>query len=169
MTAQRAQVRLYSDGGAEPNPGKGGFGVILKYGRVVKEWSGSYVLTTNNRMELMAIIFGLAQLTRPVEVHVYSDSKYVVDAMNKGWAAKWKRNGWMRNKKDRAENSDLWNQLLKFCDVHTVHFNWVKGHAGHPENERCDALATHAIKNQQAIDDTGYVPKGEEGSVGGLF
>ncbi len=152
-------VYLYSDGGADPNPGKGGFGVILNYKGHIKEFARGFTLTTNNRMELMAIIFGLKQLKKKSKVIVYSDSKYIVDAINKGWAKKWRQNNWFRNKKEKAINVDLWQQLLDLMSFHDVEFNWVKGHNGHPENERCDALATMALNSDQLAEDPGYVTK----------
>lgn len=152
-------IYLYSDGGADPNPGKGGFGVILKHKGFVKEFARGFILTTNNRMELMAIIFGLKQLKTEAIVQVYSDSKYIVDAVNKGWVRKWEANNWFRNKKEKAINIDLWEQLLEQLSIHEVEFNWVKGHNGHPENERCDALATLALNSNKLVEDTGYIPK----------
>jgi ribonuclease HI len=135
---------LYSDGACSGNPGPGGYGVLLKYGDHCKELSGGFANTTNNRMELTAVIKGLESLKEPCEVTVVSDSRYIVDAMEKGWARKWRANGWKRNKKDPALNPDLWAQLLDRCVKHTVRFQWVNGHAGHPENERCDQLAVAA-------------------------
>ena len=135
---------LYSDGACSGNPGPGGYGVILKYGDHGKELSGGFANTTNNRMELIAVIKGLQSLKEPCDVTVVSDSRYIVDAMENGWARKWRANGWKRNKKDPALNPDLWAQLLDLCQKHTVRFQWVNGHAGHPENERCDQLAVAA-------------------------
>jgi ribonuclease HI len=138
------QVTLYTDGACSGNPGPGGYGAILSYSGKEKELSGGFRNTTNNRMELMGVIAGLASLKEPCTVTVVSDSKYVVDAMRNGWAAKWRQNGWKRNKKDHALNPDLWGRLLDLCAKHTVTFTWVNGHAGHPENERCDMLAVEA-------------------------
>ena len=141
------KVSIYTDGAAIGNPdGPGGYGVVLEYvdpkGELhVKELSGGYVRTTNNRMELTAVIAGLSALKYPCEVTITSDSKYVIDAIQQGWAKKWRAQGWMRNKKEKALNPDLWETLLDLLDVHDVTFRWVKGHAGHPENERCDELA----------------------------
>ncbi len=135
------QVELYTDGACSGNPGAGGWGAILRFGPHEKELSGGEGNTTNNRMELSAVIAGLSALKEPCAVTVYSDSKYIVDAVTQGWAEKWKQNGWMRNKKDKALNPDLWEALLSLLKTHQVTFVWVKGHAGHPENERCDALA----------------------------
>ena len=138
-------VTIYTDGACSGNPGPGGWGVILSYKGHKKELSGGERQTTNNRMELTAVIEGLSALTRPCRVNVVTDSKYVVDAITLGWARKWRAQGWMRNKKEKALNPDLWEALLNLLDRHEVTFTWVKGHAGHPENERCDALAVAAI------------------------
>jgi ribonuclease HI len=135
---------LYSDGACSGNPGPGGYGVILKYGEQFKELSGGFAHTTNNRMELLAVIKGLESLKEPCDVTVVSDSRYIVDAMEKGWARKWRANGWKRNRKEAALNPDLWARMLDLCDTHAVRFQWVNGHAGHPENERCDQLAVTA-------------------------
>ena len=135
------KVELYTDGACSGNPGPGGWGTILKSGGHVKELSGGEPNTTNNRMELTAVIAGLSALKYPCEVTITSDSKYVIDAIQQGWAKKWRAQGWMRNKKEKALNPDLWETLLDLLDVHDVTFRWVKGHAGHPENERCDELA----------------------------
>lgn len=141
------EVLMYTDGACSGNPGPGGFGTILKYGKHEKEISGGEAVTTNNRMELSAVIAGLKALKEPCKVSIYSDSKYVVDAVNLGWAEKWKKNGWKRSNKEPALNIDLWEKLLALINIHNVSFHWVKGHAGHPENERCDALAVAESKN----------------------
>lgn len=133
-------IIIYTDGGALNNPGPGGYGVvILEKGRR-RELSGGFRLTTNNRMELTACIVGLLSLKRPSRVTLFSDSKYVVDGLTKGWAERWRKNGWMRTKKDLAENADLWARLLELYETYDVEMRWVKGHAGVPENERCDQL-----------------------------
>ncbi|MBR5517709.1 MAG: ribonuclease HI [Clostridia bacterium] len=134
-------VYLYTDGACSGNPGPGGYGAILKYGKHEKEICGGDENTTNNRMELLGVIKGLEALNEPCHVVLTSDSKYVIDALSLGWAEKWKQNGWMRNKKDAALNPDLWERLLQLTSIHEMEYNWVKGHAGHPENERCDQLA----------------------------
>ena len=134
-------VTIYTDGACSGNPGPGGYGAILMYGQHKKELSGGDPNTTNNRMELMGVITALKALNRPCQVNLYTDSQYVVNAIEKGWAKKWQANGWMRNKKDRALNPDLWEQLLTELARHEMHYTWVKGHAGHPENERCDEMA----------------------------
>ena len=134
-------VYLYTDGACSGNPGPGGYGAILKYGKHEKEICGGDENTTNNRMELLGVIKGLEALNEPCHVVLTSDSKYVIDALSLGWAEKWKQNGWMRNKKDAALNPDLWDRLLQLTSIHEMEYHWVKGHAGHPENERCDQLA----------------------------
>ena len=138
------KVTIYSDGACSGNPGPGGFGVILSYNGVKKELSGGYRRTTNNRMELMAAIAGLEALRESCSVTMVTDSRYVVDGIEKGWARRWKARGWMRNNKEPALNPDLWERLLAAVDRHSVKFTWVQGHAGHPENERCDSLAVAA-------------------------
>lgn len=135
------EVYIYTDGACRGNPGPGGWGVILKCEGKEKELSGGEENTTNNRMEMTAVIKGLQALKTECKVTVFSDSKYIVDAINLGWAEKWKRNGWYRNKKEKALNVDLWEILIGLLDKIEVQFVWVKGHAGHAENERCDKLA----------------------------
>ncbi len=135
------KVEIFTDGACKGNPGPGGWGAILRYKDVEKEISGGEADTTNNRMELTAVISALELLKEPCEVELYTDSQYVANAVNLGWAKKWKANGWMRNKKEKALNPELWEKLLNLLKKHSVKFNWVKGHAGHPENERCDRLA----------------------------
>ena len=142
------KVRLFSDGSSRGNPGPGGFGTILQYvdpaGKLhEREYSGAEEQTTNNRMELMGVITGLEALNKPCEVEIISDSKYVTDAFNQNWIEGWIRKGW-RNSSGEVKNIDLWKRLLKAAEPHELKFVWVKGHAGHPENERCDALATAA-------------------------
>lgn len=140
------QVKLYTDGACSGNPGPGGWGAILRYGEHERELSGGEANTTNNRMELSAVIAGLSALKEPCEVEVISDSKYIIDAVTKGWAVKWQKNGWVKPDKKPALNPDLWEKLLGLLEKHKVTFTWVKGHAGHPENERCDALAVAQSK-----------------------
>lgn len=135
------KVFMFTDGACSGNPGPGGWGTILRYGDAEKELSGGDAQTTNNRMELLAVINGLAALKEPCDVTIQSDSRYVVDGIEKGWARSWKRNGWRKADKKPALNADLWEKLLTLLDIHTVRFIWIKGHAGHPENERCDQLA----------------------------
>jgi len=138
-------VTIYTDGACSGNPGPGGYGAVLIYGEHRKEFSGYDAATTNNRMEIMGAIAGLEALKEACRVNLYSDSRYVVDAITKGWVLRWQQNNWKRNKKDSALNVDLWERLLPLLDMHNVTFHWVKGHAGHPENERCDELARAAI------------------------
>jgi len=151
------EINLYSDGGAEPNPGKGGFGVILTYKGHKKEFSQGYRLTTNNRMELMGVIHGLERLKTKSVVNVFSDSRYVVNGISKGWAKKWKSNNWFRTKNEKAVNFDLWDRLLALISSHQkVNFNWIRGHVGHPENERCDELANITLNGESLLEDTVY-------------
>lgn len=140
------KIELYSDGACSGNPGPGGYGVILKYKDITKELSGGAPETTNNRMEMTAVITGLKALKEPCEVDLYSDSKYIIDAVTKGWAVSWQANNWIKSDKKKALNSDLWEQLLALLQIHNVRFHWVKGHAGHVENERCDELAVEQSK-----------------------
>lgn len=135
-------VELFTDGACSGNPGPGGWGAILRYRGHERELSGGDAHTTNNRMELSAVIAGLEQLKEPCSVTLTSDSKYVCDAITKGWARSWKKNGWRKSDKSPALNADLWDKLLALLDTHEITVVWVKGHAGHPENERCDKLAT---------------------------
>jgi ribonuclease HI len=153
------EISLYSDGGAEPNPGKGGFGVIMSYKGIKKEFSQGYEMTTNNRMELMGVIYGLERLKTKSIVNVFTDSRYVIDGIEKGWAERWRSKNWYRTKTDKAINADLWERLLILISAQQkVTFNWVKGHAGHVENERCDELALGALSGDSLIIDTGYQP-----------
>lgn len=155
----RKQVTIYSDGGCTPNPGIGGYGVVLVFGLTRRELSGGCRWTTNNRMELLGAIRGLEALREHCEVRLVTDSQYVVNGIMKGWAVKWRSNGWRRNRKDVAENHDLWAHLLGLCEMHTVQFEWVRGHTGHPENERCDMLATLAARQPDLPDDPHYSAK----------
>ena len=144
----RKKVIIYTDGACSGNPGPGGWGAILKYNEVEKEISGGEANTTNNRMELCAVISALRLLKEPCAVTLYSDSKYVVDAMTLGWAKGWRAKGWKR-KGGPALNPDLWQQLLDLCEIHEVEFIWVKGHASNPYNNRCDVLAVSESKKYQ--------------------
>lgn len=143
---QRKQVELFTDGACSGNPGPGGWGAILRYKGVEKEMSGKEANTTNNRMELTAAIMGLEALKTACDVTLYSDSKYLCDGVNKGWVFSWKKNGWRKADKKPALNIDLWERLLTQLAIHNVEIIWVKGHEGHPENERCDKLATQGYK-----------------------
>lgn len=149
-------ITIYTDGACLGNPGPGGYGVVLMYGESRKELSGGYRRTTNNRMELMAAIRGLAALKEPCQVRLVSDSSYLVNAIEKGWVRRWQANGWRRQDKKPAENRDLWEEMLKLCDYHQVRFEWIRGHTGHPENERCDRLAVLAAKSAALPADTEY-------------
>ncbi len=148
------KVTIYTDGACSGNPGKGGYGAVLLYNGARKELSGGYISTTNNRMEIMAVIKGLEALKEPCNVTLYSDSKYVVDAIEKGWVEKWKNNNWYRNKSDKALNVDLWKKLLALLEIHEVSFCWVKGHADNVENQRCDTLARSAILHDELMIDS---------------
>lgn len=147
------EVFIYTDGACSGNPGKGGFGTILSYNGIKKELSGGFKNTTNNRMELMGVIAGLEALKEPCHVTLVSDSKYVIDALSLGWVTKWKSNNWMRNRKEKALNVDLWERLLKALEPHKMEYIWIKGHNGHPENERCDFLAVSAYKSEHLEED----------------
>lgn len=142
-------VEVFTDGACSGNPGPGGWGVVLRYGEHEKELSGGEVNTTNNRMELTAAIEGLAALKESCRVLLVTDSKYVADGIEKGWAESWRKNGWRKADKKPALNVDLWERLLDLLEKHTVNIKWVKGHAGHPENERCDKLAVAFYKKLQ--------------------
>jgi len=147
------KVTIYTDGACSGNPGPGGYGVLLRFGDVTKELSAGFRNTTNNRMEIMGAIAGLESLKETCDVTIVTDSQYLVNAIEKGWAKKWKANGWMRNNKDKALNPDLWEKLLVLLSKHTVQFQWVRGHNGHAENERCDELAVAAANSPGLPDD----------------
>ena len=150
------RIYIYTDGGALNNPGPGGYGVVLLYQGHRKELSGGFQMTTNNRMELTACIEGLKSLTKQSKVTIYSDSKYIVDAVTKDWAPRWRANGWKRDNKQPVENADLWIQLLAEVEKHEIEWVWVKGHAGKKENERCDQLAGDAMRGPNLNPDFGY-------------
>ena len=152
-SANLKHVTIYTDGACLGNPGPGGYGVVLLYNGKRRELSRGFRKTTNNRMEIMAALAGLQSLKEPCRVTLYSDSRYVVDAMSKGWAKRWRERNWKRNAKESARNPDLWAELLDLSDRHRVDYRWVKGHAGDPLNERCDELAVAAAHDtNQAID-----------------
>ena len=134
-------VTLYTDGACSGNPGPGGWGAILEFMGHEKEMSGGEASTTNNRMELTAVIMGLRALKEPCIVELYSDSKYVIDGLQKGWAESWRKKGWIKSDKKPALNPDLWGELLDLTEKHTLHYHWVKGHAENEKNNRCDELA----------------------------
>jgi ribonuclease HI len=150
------RVTIHTDGGCKGNPGPGGYGAVLVSGRHRKELSAGFRLTTNNRMELRAAIAALELLTEPCEVELHSDSKYLVDAMNKRWVPGWIRKGWKTAANQPVKNQDLWIRLLDVAARHKVRWLWVKGHAGHTENERCDQLANLAVRSPQLQDDEGF-------------
>ena len=153
MDQNKPPIYLYTDGAASGNPGPGGYGVVLKCAGIQKEMSGGFAMTTNNRMELLAVIKGLEAIKwQNAEVHVYSDSSYVVKAVNEGWLQKWILKGL-----DKQKNPDLWQRFLNIWQKHRVTFHWVKGHAGHPENERCDQLAVAAAQSPELLEDKGYL------------
>ena len=154
----KKQVELYSDGSSRGNPGPGGYGTILRYTRpsgeqVEREFSQGYRHTTHNRMELLGVIVGLEAINRPCKVDVYSDSQYVVQAFTDHWVDGWLRRGWKNASKNPVKNIDLWKRLLVAMKPHDVEYHWVRGHAGHVENERCDALATAAADSDDLLDD----------------
>ena len=134
-------ITLYTDGACSGNPGPGGWGAILEWEGHEKELSGGEISTTNNRMELTGVIRGLEALKEPCVVELYSDSKYVIDALEKGWALGWQKRGWVKSDKKPALNPDLWQRLLELCQIHQVRCHWVKGHGENPKNNRCDELA----------------------------
>ncbi len=145
----RKEVTVYTDGSCSGNPGPGGWGAILIYGSHKKELSGGAAQTTNNRMELTGVITALEALKEPCRVELYSDSKYVIDALEKGWAKSWQAKGWVKGDKKPALNPDLWEKLLRLCEYHEVVLHWVRGHADNPYNNRCDALAVAETKKQR--------------------
>jgi ribonuclease HI len=147
------KVLIFTDGACSGNPGPGGYGVIMRYGEGEKEISGGFRNTTNNRMELMGAIAALEALTEPCEAIITTDSQYIVNALEKGWVYAWKQNGWRKKDKKMALNIDLWERLLVSLAKHTVAFNWIRGHTGHAENERCDALAVAASLEQNLPED----------------
>jgi ribonuclease HI len=150
------EVTVYTDGACIGNPGPGGYAAILISGDKRREIVGGHRLTTNNRMEILAALVALEALKWPCRVKVHSDSRYLVDAVVQGRAQRWRDNGWKRNRKEEAVNVDLWERLLVICEKHEVEFVWVPGHAGHPENERCDLLAAAAAQGDGLLPDVGY-------------
>jgi ribonuclease HI len=156
MTDRLKEVSIYTDGACLGNPGAGGYGVVLLYGEHRKELSGGFRLTTNNRMEIMAVIIGLTALKTKCTVTVYSDSQYVINSITKGWAKGWQAKGWRKKDGSKAVNPDLWAELLDLCSQHQVEFRWVRGHSGNVENERCDRLAVAAAQQQNLPIDIEY-------------
>jgi ribonuclease HI len=154
---QKDEITIYTDGGSINNPGPGGYGAVIIDDGEYREFTGGYRLTTNNRMELMGCIVALKNLPATDKpVALYSDSSYVVNGINKGWAVKWRQNGWLKSDKRPAVNPDLWDALLNLIDKFNIRFNWVKGHAGNPMNERCDELAVSAARSADLPVDVGY-------------
>lgn len=153
----KRDVIIYTDGACDRNPGPGGYGAVIMSGGARKEISEGYRLTTNNRMELMAAIKALEALNEPCDATLYSDSKYLVEAMEKGWAEKWRDSGWTRKGAKRVPNADLWKRLLGLLDVREVEFEWVRGHAGDTHNERADFLSYRAIQADHLLEDEGYL------------
>jgi len=156
MNLSKPHAVLHADGACSGNPGPGGWAFILQAAGIRTEKSGGFRRTTNNRMEITAVLEGLKALEEPSRVDVYTDSQYVVNAMNQGWAARWQALGWKRNRKEKALNPDLWEDLLELCDRHDVAFHWTKGHVGHPENERCDRLSKKALSAPDLPEDPGF-------------
>ena len=155
---KQKEILIYTDGACFGNPGPGGYGAILIYGDHRKEISGGFRLTTNNRMEILAPIMAIKALKpgQKYKIRIYTDSRLVVDSIMKGWARKWRANGWMRTKKDQALNADLWAELLDQIDKHDVEIRWVEGHAGQPENERCDVISKQAAEHPNLPTDVNY-------------
>ncbi len=156
MTASAPEIRIFTDGACSGNPGPGGYGAVLVSGNHRKELAKGFRKTTNNRMELLAVIEGLKSLKTRRRVEIWSDSKYVVEAIEKGWARKWRDNGWRKADKKPALNPDLWQELLALLDMHQVKFLWLRGHDGHPENERADQLAVTALRGPELAIDRVY-------------
>jgi len=156
MAEEKKEIVIYTDGACEPNPGAGGYGVVLLFEKRRKEVSGGFRLTTNNRMEIYAAIKGLELLKEPCKVTIYSDSQYLVSAMMEGWVEKWKKKNWWRTSKERVVNIDMWEKLTALCEIHEVTFIWVKGHAGNVENERCDQLSYAALRQKELPPDEGF-------------
>ncbi len=152
----KKRVEIYTDGSCLGNPGAGGYGVVLKYGKHCKTLSRGYKRTTNNRMELMAAIAGLSALKEPCQVSLYTDSQYLRQGMTE-WIPKWEKNNWKNAKREPVKNADLWQRLMLLSQKHQVHWHWLKAHAGHPENEQCDALAKDAATYDADEDDLGFI------------
>ncbi|MDP3850046.1 MAG: ribonuclease HI [Luteolibacter sp.] len=150
------RVIIHTDGACKGNPGPGAYGAVLVSGAHRKEISAGYLLTTNNRMELRAAIAALELLSEPCEVELHSDSKYLVQAIKEKWLDGWKRRAWMTSEKKPVKNQDLWQELIAAMAAHKIDWRWVKGHAGHTENERCDQLANHAVAAKKLLEDVGF-------------
>jgi ribonuclease HI len=156
MDAKR--VVIYTDGACTGNPGPGGYGAVIMRDGVRKELSGGYRLTTNNRMELQALVAALSEIESHCHLEIYSDSQYMIGGFKKGWVANWKRNGWQTAAKEPVQNRDLWLKLDSLLALHNAAFNWVRGHSSNPENNRCDELAVKAAHGKDLQEDTGYSP-----------
>ena len=161
------KVLIYTDGSSRGNPGPGGYGAVLLFGEHKKELSAGYRETTNNRMELLAVIVALESLKFACNVEIFSDSKYVINAMNKGWVIGWSQRGWLKADKKAVKNVDLWKRLYHVAQDHDVTWTWVKGHAGNEYNEICDELATTAAQGEQLSIDEGYITEEGEGELFG--
>lgn len=153
---EKKKIDIYTDGSCLKNPGKGGYGIVMQYGEHTKELSQGYTLTTNNRMELLGVIIALNSLKESCLVDIYTDSQYVAKAIKEGWLYNWQKNGWKTANKKDVKNKDLWIELHKALLKHSVSFNWLKGHAGHIQNERCDELARSAAQGTGLLEDVGY-------------
>ncbi|MFN6145351.1 MAG: ribonuclease HI [Planctomycetota bacterium] len=149
-------VTIYSDGACLGNPGRGGYGAVLLFGHHRKELSAGFRRTTNNRMEMLGAIVGFEALTKPCHVELWSDSQYLIHALDKGWLAGWQKRGWRTSSKEPVKNKDLWLRLLSAIEGHKVRWQWVRGHTGNPENDRCDQLAVAAANGADLQDDVGY-------------
>ena len=157
MAIEIKHVEIYTDGACSGNPGPGGYGAVIIYKNQRREISQGFKITTNNRMEILAVIEALKILNQPCNINLYSDSKYLIDAITKGWLDKWQKNNWHRNKKDLVLNIDLWKELLNLLELHNINFIWVKGHNNNKENEHCDFLARQAIKSHNLKIDKNYL------------
>jgi ribonuclease HI len=162
-------VTLFTDGSALKNPGPGGYGAVLVYGKHRKQLSGGFRRTTNNRMEIAAVIEGLRALKSPCTVTVWSDSQYLVNAVSKHWIDGWQKRGWKKANKESVKNVDLWRRLLEAMGPHDVKFRWLRGHNGHPENERCDQLARNAAGRKGLPEDEGFAEGGDDGKRASLL
>lgn len=152
------EIIIYTDGSSRGNPGPGGYGTLMIFQGHRKELSGGFAKTTNNRMEILAALTGIESLLEPCQVTVYSDSKYVIDTMDKGWIHGWKKKDWSRGPNKPLKNADLWKRMAEAVRGHKISWKWVKGHSGHPENERCDQLATEAADRRGNPQDLGFKP-----------
>ena len=151
--ANMKKVKIYTDGSCSGNPGPGGWGCILEFNGIKKELSGGDGNTTNNRMEMTAVIEALKALKEPCQAEIFTDSQYICNSINNQWVFQWEKNGWKKSDKKPALNSDLWEEILELLKIHSVSFNWIKGHAGHPENERCDRLAVEQTEKFAGINE----------------